>query len=52
MWHLAEVYARVPGDKHTDESERKNVNIYNNFPQLRDVLEQKISILGVTTSIL
>lgn len=42
----------VPGGKHTDVSMRQNTNVYNNFPQLRHVLEQKISILGVRTSIL
>lgn len=52
MRHCADVYAYVPGDKHTDVNVRKNVNTYNNFPQLRDVLEQKNSILGVGTSIL
>lgn len=48
----ADVYVHVPGDKYTDVNVRKNVNIYNIFPQLRVVLEQKISILGVGTSIL
>lgn len=52
MCHHVDVYVQVPGDKRTDVNVRKNVNIYNNFPQLRDVLEQKISILGVGTSIL
>lgn len=42
----------VPAGKHTDVSVRQNTNVYNNFPQLRDVLEQKISILGVRASIL
>lgn len=50
--HRADVYVHVPGDKYTNVNVRKNVNIYNNFPQLRVVLEQKISILGVGTSIL
>lgn len=42
----------VPSGKYTDVNVRDNINVYNNFPQLRDVLEQKISILGVGTSIL
>lgn len=48
----ADVHAHVPGGKYTDVNVRDNINVYNNFPQLRDVLEQKISILGVRTSIL
>lgn len=44
--------ADVPSGKYTDVNVRDNINVYNYFPQLRDVLEQKISILGVGTSIL
>lgn len=51
-FHREDLCVHVPGDKHTDVNVRGNVNIYNNFPQLRVVLEQKISILGVGTSIL